>query len=722
MSDARNAHPLTFRLLNPITRFTVYASVREFTAPDGVLQLGSLLQECLGLNEVNSSNDNSNEKETVDDSLSNTFNTAAAALPPITVTLVTLPRGVHAKLAPLEASYLEITDMRATLETHLRKNHATLTKGQTLVVEDISRVTRQRTVHRFQVAGLYAERYEGGGDNDGDEEDDEEEDRGPKAVDGCLILNQDVTVDIVPMSEALAEEAVRKKFAIQADGGGVGGVVGSNGALAWNPNADGGPLAHAKGTVAEDEYAYFQVPVQAEYSEYTVELTPTSGDADLFVSTLLDYPTIQDHSKYDVEAGKSAITIECDQAVTPVLYIGVLGVDASSQFELQISASAVKPAAAAKDPSASATTAEQSAAAPPPSDGSTIQCENCQVHIRAATHQLHLAYCLRHNALCPTCHIAFPKSAIADHWHCSFCDTAAGTTLASQKKHVRRMHTSLTCECGAQLYLADMAAHRTGVCPARLHVCRFCHLLLPAGGNSFTAKDLMLGGMSSHESECGARTIECRKCGANIQLKDVQTHAEMHRHLVRLQPAPSHLPCSNICCPNARSATHPNHANLCPTCFAPFWSSRDDPGHARHAQKLAGLYFQQLTQGCGRVGVCANEMCATGAAAHIGQSNDRSTAATPTTMSPTDAALAVVKLIGESSVSAPTNPSYRLCVLVADPRALKRKVAADWLVGMGFAVGWALKALVECGDDGEAALAWLGANAPPIAAGGAGPG
>ncbi|KAI8587322.1 hypothetical protein BDZ88DRAFT_247941 [Geranomyces variabilis] len=185
----------------------------------------------------------------------------------------------------------------------------------------------------------------------------------------------------------------------------------------------------------------------------------------------------------------------------------------------------------------------------------------------------------------------------------------------------------------------------------------------------------------------------------------------MHRHLVRLQPAPPHLPCSNVCCPNPRSSTHPNHANLCPTCFAPFWSSRDDPGRARHAQKLAGLYFQQLTNGCGRVGVCANEFCATGK-----QNRGEAAAAGTAAMSPTDAAVAVVKLIGESSVGGNSNnPKHFLCVLVADTRALKRKVAADWLVGMGFAVGWALKALIACGDDGEAALAWLGANAPPLA-------
>ncbi|KAJ3172116.1 hypothetical protein HDU88_006930 [Geranomyces variabilis] len=677
-SDSRNAHPLTFRLLNPITRSTVYASVREFTAPEGVVQISSLLQECLGPN-IESKN-NANGAPTA----------AAVAAPVITVTLVTLPPGVHAKLAPLEASYLEIADIRAVLETHLRKHHATLTKGQTLCVEDISRVSRQRTQHRFRVVELFA-------DDDGQDDDDDDAVGEKKAVDGVVILNQDVTVDIVPMDDALAEQAVRNKFAIHAAADG-----GSNGALVWDTD---GRSAATKATVAEGEYAYFQVPVRAEFGEYTVEVTPTTGDADLFVSTLMERPTIQDHTKYDVDAGKSTVTIECNHAVTPVLYIGVLGVDApSSEFEVHVRSAQVKPATATSE-------AEEQRQEAPTSDGSTIQCENCHVHIRAATHQLHLAYCLRHNAVCPTCHTAFPKAQLSEHWHCSFC-LAQGTTLAGQKKHVRRIHTPLACECGAQILLPDMAAHRAEVCPARLHVCRFCHLLVPAGGNSFTAKDLLLGGMSSHESDCGARTIECRKCGANIQLKDVQTHAEMHRHLVRLQPAPPHLPCSNVCCPNPRSSTHPNHANLCPTCFAPFWSSRDDPGRARHAQRLAGLYFQQLTNGCGRVGVCANEFCATG------RQNRGEAAAETAAMSPTDAAVAVVKLIGESSVGGNNNnnnPKHFLCVLVADTRALKRKVAADWLVGMGFAVGWALKALIECGDDGEAALAWLGANAPPLA-------
>ncbi|KAI8589392.1 ubiquitin fusion degradation protein UFD1-domain-containing protein, partial [Geranomyces variabilis] len=453
-SDSRNAHPLTFRLLNPITRSTVYASVREFTAPEGVVQISSLLQECLGPNKESKNNENGAPTA------------AAVAAPAITVTLVTLPPGVHAKLAPLEASYLEIADIRAVLETHLRKHHATLTKGQTLCVEDISR-----------------------------DDDDDDAVGEKKAVDGVVILNQDVTVDIVPMDDALAEQAVRNKFAIPAAADG-----GSNGALVWDTD---GRAAATKATV---------------FGEYTLEVIPTAGDADLFVSTLMERPTIQDHTKYDVDAGKSTVSIECNHAVTPVLYIGVLSVDApSSEFELHVRAAQVKPATATSE-------AEEQQQAAPTSDGSTIQCENCHVHIRAATHQLHLAYCLRHNALCPTCHTAFPKAQLSEHWHCSFC-SAQGTTLAGQKKHA----------------------------------------------------------------------------------------------------------------------------------------------------------------------------AAAGTAA----------------MSPTDAAVAVVKLIGESSVGGNSNnPKHFLCVLVADTRALKRKVAADWLVGMGFAVGWALKALIACGDDGEAALAWLGANAP----------
>ena len=88
-------------------------------------------------------------------------------------------------------------------------------------------------------------------------------------------------------------------------------------------------------------------------------------------------------------------------------------------------------------------------------------------------------------------------------------------------------HSPIICECNATLFLADIPNHRAKQCPERIILCRFCHLNVKAGLPSTSAKDILLGGMSEHESECGGRTIQCVKCSQNVQLKDIQVHAQV---------------------------------------------------------------------------------------------------------------------------------------------------------------------------------------------------
>ncbi|KAI8916585.1 ubiquitin fusion degradation protein UFD1-domain-containing protein, partial [Powellomyces hirtus] len=387
--DSNHSHPLTFQLIRALPsqqdqqpqqqqqKATVFASVREFTAPPGIIQIGPLLAEALGLANLTSleSPDAMTEEPIPDvDSY-------------ILVTIEQLPPGVHAKLTPLDSTYLEITDMRATLETHLRKHHATLTKGLTLHVTEISRTSRRAIEHRFLVSELHA------ADND-------------NPVPGCIILDQDVTVDIEPLDRSAAEEAVRNKYAIRAT---------PECTLAWGSNDDRGQ-ASTKGVVEPNQHVYFQLPAQPGVCEYTVQLEPLTGDADLFLSTILEHPTLLDHTHFNVESGLSTISLQIDHEVSPILYIGVLGsTDGEgalpSQFEICVRSS----------PSSSTSSSAPAMDAPDELTGETIQCENCKTSIRAATYQLHLAFCLRHNILCSQCHRAFPKSAIDAHWHCSFC-------------------------------------------------------------------------------------------------------------------------------------------------------------------------------------------------------------------------------------------------------------------------------------------------------------
>jgi hypothetical protein len=91
-------------------------------------------------------------------------------------------------------------------------------------------------------------------------------------------------------------------------------------------------------------------------------------------------------------------------------------------------------------------------------------------------------------------------------------------------------HTPQPCsDCNISLPMSELASHRLKQCPDRLIICRFCHLRVKAGPLSKLGKDLLLGGgITEHESECGSRTIGCVKCGQNVQLKDVQIHAQVN--------------------------------------------------------------------------------------------------------------------------------------------------------------------------------------------------
>ena len=113
---------------------------------------------------------------------------------------------------------------------------------------------------------------------------------------------------------------------------------------------------------------------------------------------------------------------------------------------------------------------------------------------------------------------------------CSWClktenymeyhDREWGVPVHDDQKHFEFCHQFVTCSCGESLYPQQISQHKLVECEARFIICRYCHLLLPAGKLSRTAKDLILGlGLTEHESECGARTFECQKCSKSVQLK-----------------------------------------------------------------------------------------------------------------------------------------------------------------------------------------------------------
>lgn len=98
-----NQLPLVFRLSS--AGAIVYASVREFTAPENVVQLSSFLASHLFTNQISSI---------------------------VNLEYVILPKGEKVTLKSLNA--VKLKDPRSELESHLRINFSTLTKHTVLEI------------------------------------------------------------------------------------------------------------------------------------------------------------------------------------------------------------------------------------------------------------------------------------------------------------------------------------------------------------------------------------------------------------------------------------------------------------------------------------------------------------------------------------------------------------------------------------------------------------
>ncbi|KAJ3390849.1 hypothetical protein HDU84_006940 [Entophlyctis sp. JEL0112] len=651
--------PLFFRLFAPATGAIAHGSVREFTArDDSTFEVSPFLAERLF--SAVSDFDLSPEE-------SGMFN--------CTVECTGLPKCDFVKLAPLDPGYLEIPDLRALLESHLRQNYASISEGSTLTIP--VRTKGKQLDFKFLIT----------------------ETRPEKA---CSCIDVDVNLDIAPLDFALAKEAVeRKLFGENKSTGGA-----SSDAICEISVVDV-EQASMQGIVSPSRYSFYKFRRLQERS-YRIELVPAeSSDCDLFVSVTssVDRPTIDDHDFYDVSFGKSVVELPARESSHPsdeqFVYISVRGYDSSNKFTLSITSIKGNP----PQNQISTTPSSQN-------ELGYVQCENCLQHVPVATSMMHDAFCRRNNVVCGRCKGAsqkafvFSKSDYAQHWHCDDCDYIGSGGEADRAKHLALEHSPRVCQqCEAEISrLGFLAKHVRSECPERLIECRFCHLFVRAGKKSMLAKDLILGlDFGEHESECGSRTIDCIKCKRKVQLKDVQSHFRVNNgEGVTFKSVFSHLDfiqiheiqkdsqktpplCPNSECSNAPNTQYPNILGLCQSCFRPFWSPSHDPGNARLAKRLIAAYNTQLTTGCGQRH-CANVAhCATAACAADDTQWKQ--------LDPTGAAVEALNLIKKSALFGSSRPEYFLCV--ADVKCAARKVAARRLGQMGFHVSWCVKALEE---------------------------
>ncbi|KAJ3286830.1 hypothetical protein HDU79_006173 [Rhizoclosmatium sp. JEL0117] len=657
--------PLFFKLTNHSTSQTAYATVREFTSPTPTTaEISPFLATLLQIPSTTTT--------TTTTTTPNDTNEPFLA----TIECTSLPHCTFLKLSPNTPEYLQIPDLRPVLEGFLRGRFSTITTGTTLLVQGIE----------FLVVETR-----------------------PGVV--CSCVDVDVDLEVVPIEGGVAEAAVREKYFGGGGSSGGGGVVDVGvGSGVLGRVGGGGDVFYGRVKVGDEKGGVWRVTVGGEGGASSSD----GGELGVFVSTRgVEKPGMWEHDWFSVEGGVVDFVVggnsqdeqeEEDVGDVPYVYITVTLLEDARPRSIRVT---VEWNADGKLVEEQNSVPLQAPIDEPIPEGH-IQCDNCFQTVPTRTHTMHQAFCLRNNTVCTRCRTAgspnfiFKKQDFPHHWHCDLCPTTTNSADPQvPQKHMQLYHTVHTCTCGTDLELRQVGIHQRRDCPDRIIICRYCRLRVKAGRKSTAAKDLYAGlGLSEHESVCGSRTIECIKCRANVQLKDVKMHAQFHEVQKQTQKTPAL--CPNSQCAHRPNAQFPNPLGLCQTCFSPFWSPTHDPGNQKLAAKLLQKYHSQLTNGCGRTGVCQNTgYCATA------KGPDGA-------MDATGAALVAFEVLKKSALFSGglSKAEYHLCV--SEAKNAKRRADAATLAEMGFHISWAVKGLEESGDSVERALQWLLQNAPKI--------
>lgn len=246
--------------------------------------------------------------------------------------------------------------------------------------------------------------------------------------------------------------------------------------------------------------------------------------------------------------------------------------------------------------------------AKPPVPLPLAECSNCGRQI-ASNLQLHEAHCRRNNVRC-TCGEVFAKEIPRTHWRCAHCDVHGDSAL-SEMKHLRMRHSGpYVCVCGDpheyRDFLELVTQHKATVCPAKLHECRFCHLVVPQEEATYEDR---YANLSHHENQCGNKTTECFQCARVVRNKDLASHMTMH-YMDKVERNNEVVArCTNGNCVSESDAH--NDLGLCAACYGPLYLLVHDPTRAKLQNRIERRYMLQLTKGCGH-SWCANAECATG--------------------------------------------------------------------------------------------------------------
>lgn len=698
-------YPLMFRLVNPQNGRAVYAGIREFSATEGEVVLSPFLVEALGIHndEVPQGRDG-RQMETDEETTDATKDVSG---PAITVHAKQLPKGTFVKLRPLEAGY-DPEDWKALLEQHLRANYTTLTNGEVLVVLGGRGTGGTKEEFRFLIDGFKPE------------------------ADGVCVVDTDLEVDIEALNEEQARETLKRIAEKLSKAPGT--EQGSS------PGGELDLFNSQEGQVLPKQYVDYSLASWSRAQPLEIELdAEDSEELDLLISPLSATqrakPRIDEFVFSDLECRPakrirlepSNIELEDAESLQVTVHAFATskpesnGVETNGESHMspkRYSLRARHPGAKDEITKSSATPHDV-----PPNEGD-VRCKNCNQWVPQRTLMLHENFCLRNNVSCPKgCGQVFQKRSpeFESHWHCPY-DASFGNSIASHQHHDELFHPAEVLRCSdcatSETFpnVPSLARHRTTTCPAKLILCRFCHLIVPQEGDPDVPNaEALLSGMTPHELADGGRTTECHLCNKIVRLRDMETHLKNH-DLDRFSRQTPNV-CRNINCgrtldtcakngdtrAGSRMGQGPgNDVGLCSVCFGPLYVSMYDPEGKALKRRVERRYLQQLLTGCGKAW-CKNEFCKTG----------RKNLDMNTSISTKDA----LPMIKPFLDTAATDKPFHFCV---DEQSQKRRNLAEMLAAEdggpagrgGYAFEWCVGALEAENGDLDGARQWLKNWAP----------
>ncbi|KAJ6439770.1 ubiquitin fusion degradation protein [Purpureocillium lavendulum] len=590
-------HPLMFQLVNPINNNAVYAGIREFSAPEGTVCLSPFLIQTLGIEEGQLASVSEGKTEPLVDL---TARDAASAPLRIAVHAKQLPKGTYVRLRPLEAGY-NPDDWKSLLERHLRENLTCLTRNTVLSVRGVRDETFDFLVDKFSPEG-----------------------------DGICVVDTDLEVDIEALNEEQARETMRQIMT----------KTQSENSSGSSPGGELDIWKDMKGQVSPGDYVDYVLPSWDRSQPLTIMLSGIQdGDmVDLFVTPkspqqrALPRASAHVFGNFDLaDHGVKSISISPSNVEMQDVESVLVSVHAyHGPGETQPSSGPISYILRAKVGQASPEQGADAMDIIQSHGADEQQCTNCMQWVPKRTMVLHENFCRRNNIVCPDCRSVFKKDSPewAAHWHCPH-DKSHGNSVTSREKHDEDFHTHRQCpSCEFSTNsLADLARHRTSVCPGKLILCRFCHLEVPQEGDPFNpSPEVVLSGMTAHELADGARTTECHLCDKIVRLRDMETHLKHHELDKVSRPKPEI--CRNVNCGRTLHGVGPkgqigastaqgqgpgNDIGICSLCFGPLYVSMHDPEGKALRRRIERRYLQQMMTGCGK-SHCANEWCKTGRA------------------------------------------------------------------------------------------------------------